>query len=98
MAAIPTELEPMGKLHRRRIRTLLMNETGWSVESHVNGTVDVRPPSSVAGDSATERIQEVLQREGYKPRFLGGAAVGVIRFDTPETREQEGEGAHGFRR
>ena len=54
-----------GRLERRKIRKILVAETGWPVESHVNGTVDVRPPAGIAAESAIDQIRAILAHAGY---------------------------------
>ena len=89
----------MAGLRRRQIRKAIMAETGWRVESHVDGTIDVWPPSNIAEEAARDRIRELVRQLGDQPRFLGvsgGNNRVPIRFDTPGTLAEYGRGSHGY--
>jgi hypothetical protein len=89
-----------GPLVRREIRSDLIRNHGWEVESHVPGTVSVWPPTQ--GVSVTEfrdQVVAAVRALGYEPTVIATAdekGRTCIRFHTPETLAQEGRGGHGY--
>ena len=87
-------------LYRRRIKSLLEKETGWTVKSHVNGTIDVYPPASVTASDARDEVIRRVRDFGYEPTVESSRDVKgrvCICFHTPETLQQKGQGGHGFK-
>jgi hypothetical protein len=84
-------------LERRTIRAKLMRLHGWTVESHVDGWVDVKVPRSrtSANDFAKE-VRSVIEELGYEPEIVIGQGGRLIRVRTSKTQEQAGRGEHGF--
>ncbi len=94
---------PKGKpkadsLHRRTIRSALKTQHGWDVESHTDGTVDVRATSiSSATGTLVDEVQRAVENLGYSPTvksIRGKDGARWIRVTTPETLAQEGRGRH----
>ena len=88
-------------LHRRIIKTALERETAWTVETHVSGLIDVYPPQSLDPNVALNEVVRIVASVGYEPTVVGTSddqGRRSIRFHTPETLEQAGEGGHGFRK
>jgi hypothetical protein len=87
-------------LHRRKIRSGLIEHYGWKVQSHVEGTISVWPPSAAL--SATEfrdQVVDAVRALGYEPTVIATAddkSRTCIRLHTPETLAEEGRGGHGY--
>lgn len=85
-------------LHRRKISDTLKRERGWECVSHVDGSVDVRRPSSVGLNSFVEQVRAAVQELGYTPTVrvtTDKDGKEWVRLHTVETLSQSGQGAHG---
>ena len=84
------------RLHRRSIRAALMANRGWSVESRVDGWIDVQVPGAATSvDAFAPEVRAAVEALGYAATVVIGAGRRVIRVRTPETLRQAGRGAHG---
>lgn len=97
-AEMPRGASGGGKLHRRTISDRLKKERGWSIVSHVDGTIDFSFPSSRAGaERFVDEVREAVEGLGYQPTVRiakGSKGDSVVRVSTPETLAQAGAGAH----
>jgi hypothetical protein len=89
------------KLDRRTIRSGLQGGHGWTVKSHVEGTLSVWPPAeSVSSVVFREQVEAAVRALGYEPTVISTRdekGRTCIRFHTPETLKQAGRGGHGYR-
>lgn len=95
---VPQRASIGGKLHRRTISDTLKKERGWSIISHVDGTIDFSFPSRRAGaERFVDEVREAVEDLGYTPTVRiakGSKGDSVVRVTTPETLAQAGAGAH----
>jgi hypothetical protein len=80
---------------RRTISAALQAMKGWTVETHVDGSIDVFIPSGRMAQEFAKEVRLAVESLGYAPSI--GIKGRVVSFTTPETLEQarEGRGVHG---
>jgi hypothetical protein len=83
------------RLHRRVIQAALIKQHGWSVNSHVDGWIDVHLPPRTDPSSFAKEVRLAVASMGYEPSVVIGPGRRVIRVRTPETLKQDGRGEHG---
>jgi hypothetical protein len=83
-------------LIRRMIRVRLMQEYGWNVDSHVNGTVDVEIPTRTTETVFCEEVKTAIRKMGFEPsaRIVPRNKSRWVRVTAPETLAQKGRGGH----